>query len=433
VRHHCLPVLLATLVVGLGAAVAACGGPSPPPPTPTVTAGQAGEYRDAPAPEKPAEGRAVGRSDFIDSPLTGPLERFGYDLLAREAKTTDDDVVLSPASIHAALAMTLNGAEGETAAEMRRALAIDGLDAQTVNQAWADVIASADATEGVQIRIADSLWMREWAKLRPEFVKTNGDFYAASTSPLADDPAQAAGDINAWVEERTGGRIKDLVNEVDPAVFLVLVNAIYVKAGWEQFDEEATREEPFALADGAKVDVDMMNGGADLYAETAEYEAVKLDTNGPVAMWVVVPKGSRTPESLLPQLRERGLTSLGESGETPVIHLALPRFRIEYTADGLVEELKGMGMSRAFSADQAEFGRMTEVRPAWIDQIAHKAFLEVNEEGVEAAAGTAVMMPGAGAPTGDVYVRADRPFLVVLTQTNTGDVPLFMAIVRDPR
>jgi len=389
-------------------------------------------YRDTDPPELPSRGHAS--SGYVKSPLADPLGRFGLDLLAREAKSADGNVVLSPASIHAALAMTLNGASGETATEMRRAMAIDSLDAQQTNQAWADVIASAHSAQGAQIRIADSLWVRQGITPLPQFGDVNFDYFAAGSDTMSEDPREAAVQIDRWVEERTGGRIKDLLSEVPPIDKLVLVNAIYVKAAWDHFETAATQDEPFTLTDGEKVDVPMMHGDADAATVTDEYDAALLDTNGPVGLWVIVPKGSQTPESVIAVLQKRGLGSLEKSADdSATVHLAMPRFRLEYTARGIVDDLKDMGMQRAFSVDQADFSRMAEVKPLWIDDIAHKAILNVDEGGLEAAAATAVVMAaGAAPPTKAIEVRADRPFVCVLTQTNT-DVPLFMAIVRDPR
>jgi len=167
-------------------------------------------------------------------------------------------------------------------------------------------------------------------------------------------------------------------------------------------------------------------------ATTAEYDAVPVQTNGELTFWVVVPKGSQTPESVAALLRDRGAGALARETTHAAVAIALPRFRIEYESRDLNADLSAMGMPDAFSRDTADFSGMADVHPLYIDSVLQKAMIDVNEKGVEAAAGSAVLMAGAAPPTKRLTVRADRPFLVVLAGSYTA-APLFMALVRDPR
>jgi len=216
----------------------------------------------------------------------------------------------------------------------------------------------------------------------------------------------------------------------------VLVNTIYVKAGWVSphlFDKADTRLEPFTLADGTKADVEMMHGQfATQVAETPEYDAVPIPANGEVNVTVVVPKGDQTPESIVPLLEKRDLGSFQKHTTYANVQLALPRFTARF-GDNLTQALQGLGVTKAFSPDQADFSGMATPKPLWIGEVVHQAVLDVNEEGVEAAAGTAVLMAGAGPPTNSITIRADRPFVVVLSVGVYPQVPLFVAIERDPR
>jgi len=422
-------------VIMMAMAVAACGsgGSSPvlsPTPSPPASRTAAPVYADAPTPAKPTRASA---ERYGKSPLTDPLWGFGLDLLARQAAKTGDNVVVSPVSLSAVLSMTLNGARGETAAQMRKALRLESIHPQAVSQSWADLITSSNATQRAQVRISDSLWLRDGVAYVPSFMAANRDYFAADTRNLPSDLAKAPDEINSWVAQRTGGRIKDLVVTLSPETALVLVNTVYAKVGWDLFDKAQTKPEPFTLADGTDVQVPTMHDLTTAeVATTAEYDAVPVQTNGELTFWVVVPKGSQTPESVAALLRDRGAGALARETTHAAVAIALPRFRIEYESRDLNADLSAMGMPDAFSRDTADFSGMADVHPLYIDSVLQKAMIDVNEKGVEAAAGSAVLMAGAAPPTKRLTVRADRPFLVVLAGSYTA-APLFMALVRDPR
>ena len=240
-------------------------------------------------------------------------------MLGHEAAAhPDGNIVLSPASISDALTMTLNGARGNTASEMQHALSLDGIDLHRADQAWADLITYLDQKKDAQIRVANSLWLKQGYPFLPAFLQTDHDCFAADAKPLPADLEQAVKTINTWVDERTGGRIPALLDQLDPSTAAVLVNTIYVKAGWvspHQFDKADTRPEPFTLPDGTKADVPMMHGQfAAEVTQTPQYDAVPIPANGQVNVTVVVPKGDQTPESIVPLLEKRGLGSLEAHG-----------------------------------------------------------------------------------------------------------------------
>jgi serpin B len=177
----------------------------------------------------------------------------------------------------------------------------------------------------------------------------------------------------------------------------------------------------------------MMHGHFDGdVASTPEYDAVPVPANGLVDVMVVVPKGDETPESVVALLEKRGLDSLRENCRPRQVDLSLPRFKARFH-DSLKSALKGMGMVQAFSPEQADFRGVADVRPLWVDDVVHEAVLDVNEEGVEAAGGTAVILLGAPPATKTMSIRADRPLVVLLTVGSYPNLPLFAAVVRDPR
>jgi serine protease inhibitor len=314
-----------------------------------------------------------------------------------------------------------------------------------LNLGWADLIWLAQRGEQPSIRIADSLWLRDEVAFRQPFLDTNRDFFAAETNGLPADPDEAAAAINEWVEEHTAGRITDIVqpDAFSPQTVLALFNTVHLEVKWDHFVEDDTSTEPFILADGRQTDVPMMHAG-DLEApvvQTAEYDAVALSTDGPVTVWVVVPRaqpgldtGLPDAEALLAGLDAERLGELYAAASVSTGHLALPRFTIEYEAKGLVEDLSAMGMPRAFSPEAAEFPGIADVgaERLFISEVVQKTFVDLNEQGVEAAAASGAIMDVTSAPVLGFDIRADRPFLFILTEEAT-QAPLFMGLVRDPR
>jgi serpin B len=316
---------------------------------------------------------------------------------------------------------------------MEHALRLDALGPQQANQAWADLIAASNETERAEVRIADSLWLRDGVDYVPDFLAANRDYFAADALGLPPDLSQAPAEINGWISERTGGRIEDLISCVSSETALILVNTVYAKVGWDVFDAEKTQARPFTLADGTSVDVPTMQGGLTAQvAETKEYVAVPIETNGELVLWVIVPKGAETPGSAAKLLRRRGPDSLRASGSAARVTLELPRLKVEHRSEKLRDDLEAMGMRDAFSPRDADFSGMADLDALWVDDVLQKAMMDVNEEGVEAAAASAAAMAGTALIEKTMTVRADRPFLAVLAGTTT-DAPLFVALVRDPR
>jgi len=381
----------------------------------------------------------MGRADPLVSEagaLADPLADFGFTLLAREGASTGDNVVISPASIHAVLSMLLSGAAGETAAELERGLAVEGLAGDALGQAWADLITGSQAGEGSKLRIADSLWLREGVAFVPAFLDYDRDYFAADLRPLPDDPSEAAAQVNRWVEERTAGRITELVSPGDfsAATILTLVNTVYLKVRWEHFDTEATQPGPFALGGGQKVDVPMMHASLEAtYVDGETYDAVALSTDGPVTVWVVVPTGAHTPEDVAEALGAGGYRGMLDAARRLEGTVALPRLSLEYESERLKEHLQALGIRQAFSPTEAEFTGIADVaETVYVEEILHKANLDLDESGVEAAAATGAVVGVTSAPAESFELRADRPFLVILAE-KASNAPLFTALVRDPR
>ncbi len=397
----------------------------------------------AAAPLRPTNGHAADVASA--SLLAGPLDRFGIDLLAHEASAqSSGNVVVSPLSVDAALSVVLNGAKGRTADEMRRTLGLEGMSTAAADQAWADLLAEVQAGAEPSVQVADSLWLRSGVAFAPTFLAAARQSFAAGTEPLPNDPNAAAGAIDDWVAQRTAGMIRDIVDAGDfsgpEPVILTVVNALHAKAAWATpFEAGATGPRPFTLVDGTTVQVPTMSAELSApVAQTSTYDAVALATKGSLTAWVIVPRAGQAPESLLRGLAASGFAPVYDDAQRQSVILDLPKLQTSFGTTDLTPALKAMGMSAAFSPADADLSgivtpqalaRVGNLSIAWV---MHKAVLNLNENGVEAAAATAVGVVGSAAPISQVTIDADHPFLLALTDTRTR-APLFLALIRDPR
>ncbi|MFI0606790.1 MAG: serpin family protein [Anaerolineae bacterium] len=406
---------------------------------PSVTATRpAPAFAAAPAPI-PA---LASRDPQSAGALSGPLWEFGFEILNRQAAKTADDLVFSPVSLAAVLALTLDGAGGSTAQELRAALGLGDLPLAEMNRSWANLIGFINGAERSEGAVANSLWLAGGASVRPGFATTAADAFAAKVQTLPEDPEEARLEVNQWVATHTGGRITDLLQALDPATRLLLVNTVYAKVGWDWFDEADSHDAAFTLADGTKATVPTMSGQSwQTVLVTDSYDALSLQTQDRLSFWVFLPKGDASPEAVALALRQRireaqgspyGLLSDPEHEVWAEVDIQLPRFRIEHRCDDLVGDLQALGVHAAFDPGLADLSGMSDATPLAISQVVQKAMIDVNEQGIEAAAASAEEMAGASPPERKLDFHVNRPFLAVLTQDNAA-VPLFMAIVRDPR
>jgi serpin B len=380
-------------------------------------------------------------------------EAFGadlYRLLAQDATET----VFSPASIACALQMALCGARGDTAAELARALHLDGPASASADAAGAAaqglrlltaLLGEVAARGYVTFRAPNTMWVQSGLALLPEFTARLRDAAAVAVydTDFAAAPEAARTEINRVIAEQTAGKIADLLapRSVDNLTRLVLASAVYLKAAWAQpFDEKATRDAPFypdgaggrGGGGGSGMTVRMMRGtAARSYLSRDGYQAVLLPyVDGRLAMAVVLPDGPL--DALRPVIAAGGLRGLLAGATRHQVTLSMPRFRLEAEFN-LVPALQRLGVHLAFSGD-ADFGGITEGSRLQIGAVAHKAYVDVDERGTEAAAATAVMIRAAAAirSPSRVTMTVDRPFLFAILDTTTW-LPLFLGQVSHPQ
>ncbi len=427
-RWICLPLVMLLMVMAAGCAV---GEPT----------------RDALVPGRVAASELPRETDVDvpDEDLLALVEGNTAFALAlyEHLRAEEGNLIYSPHSISLALAMTYAGARGDTEAQMAEVLRFD-LPQDRLHAAWnaldlelARRGENVDPEEGTEftLRLANALWGQYDYDFRQEYLDLLAQNYGAGLR-LVDyttNPDAVRLEINRWVEEQTEDRIQDLLEEdsLDELTRLVLVNAIYMNASWMmQFPERLTQDASFSLPGDVEVQVPMMRQ-TDRFRHTvaSDYVAVELPYVGyEVSMLVIMPDDLKAFEGTLDSATLQGIVTDLEHG---TVNLALPRFRAE-TSVGLADTLEAMGMTDAFIYQVADLSGMDGTRELFIDAIVHQAFIEVDEEGTEAAAATAVIVATESAPMEIVDITIDRPFLFGIRDRETGAI-LFWGRIVDPR
>jgi serpin B len=357
--------------------------------------------------------------------------RFALNLYARLARGPGP-VFFSPYSISTALAMTYEGARGETAEEMARTLHFPGPREQ-LHPAFKALAEQVGGESGPnQLLIANALWAQTGDRFLPEFFEALSANYGAEPRQVdfRRDTEGARRTINEWVEDRTQGKIQELLKppHLSPLTALVLSNAIYFKGSWASpFHTERTRDEPFHVVEGQAVTAPMMHQeGRFPYFDGGRFQALELPYAGDdLAMVVVLPKETDGLAEVESSLSLAWRAKLG----TQRVDVALPRFKLSGEFE-LSKALSDMGMPLAFT-NRADFSGMTGSLDLSISVVAHKAYVDVNEEGTEAAAATAVTMSRGMAISRPVAFRADHPFLFLIRDRRSGSV-LFLGRVLNP-
>jgi len=362
-----------------------------------------------------------------------PANVLGMRLLAELSKSDPGgNIFVSPTSVCLALSMTANGATGETLDEMAALLADEGASLEDLNRANAALRSSLEGAD-VELSIANALWRRAGFPLRQAFVKANAERYAAALEEADFSDPSAVDAINTWVAEETRGKIESIVERIPSETMLYILNAVYFKGLWsDPFDPERTRPLPFTKADGSVIEHPMMTeSGRYRYYEADGIQSISLPYGeGRLAMVVVLPPADAPVDAFVRGLNEEDWERWVGGQRKREGEIVLPRFTIGYGAK-LNDALTALGMVRAFDADAADFSAMSEF-PLFIDEVLHKTFVEVNEEGTEAAAVTSVGMAlTAVAPSHRFRMVVDRPFVCAIRDGETGAL-LFLGVIADP-
>lgn len=374
--------------------------------------------------EDPSAGEALSRANTA----------FALDLYA-QLRGSDGNLFFSPYSISSALALTYAGAAGDTRSQMEKALHFP--ENGEVHAGFSRLrkhLVKAAKNDGVDLKIANSLWPLKGDKFLKEYLSLVRKAYGARITPLDFSDSEAARNrINAWVEDKTEGRIKEIVTpgSLDAMTRLVLVNAIYFKADWtRKFNEAFTQPALFFTGEDQPPEVQLMKQESSFrYAHVEDLQVLELPyASGAFSMLVLLPDEfnglEKLEASLSPEKLDLWLNSLAETD----VEVFLPRFELSYPfrLDGA---LKALGMTDAFS-EAADFSGMNGAHDLYLGAVLHKAFVAVNETGTEAAAATLAVMVTKGLSFPAANFRADHPFLFLLRDNASGSLLFMGRLVR---
>jgi serpin B len=359
--------------------------------------------------------------------LIGASNQFGFDLL-REARRSAPDAnhFLSPLSAVMALGMTLNGANGTTLDSMRLALRLGTASLDEVNAAFRsllDLLGNLDHSN--KFAIANSIWADAGFPFLANFLNTGKTSFDAEVRSLDLQAPASLGVINDWVKQKTAGKIPSILDAIDANAVLFLINAIYFKGAWRQaFDPKDTHQAPFHNADGTVPQVPtMVLAPTQLrFAFAPDHEVIELlYGNGAFAMTIVLATPGHSLEALADGLDaarwNEWIAGLHEAEQG----LTLPKFRLDYQRT-LNSDLSSLGMRIAFDATRADFSRMADLSNGGnlsISEVKQKTFVDVNEEGTEAAAATSVGIVVTSAPA---TIEVNRPFLFAIRERLSGTI-----------
>lgn len=354
---------------------------------------------------------------------------FAFDLLREvSAEAADgDNVFLSPLSVSLALAMTLNGAEGETLDGMRQAMRLSGLSREEINEAYRKLMNDLLSVDPkVILNIANSIWYRSDFQVQPPFIDVNKEYYDAEVVSLDFDAPGAVDEINQWVSDKTNKLIESIIEEIPAEAVMYLINAIYFKGQWRyEFDKEETMPDSFSLSDGTVVEVPMMRQQTSLGYHMHElFTAAELPYGrGNYSMVVLLPNEGKSVDQVIGAMDRQLWEDLTTGLDTAVeLGVRFPRFKFAFEQK-LKPVLSSMGMGLAFMPFQADFSGINPDAELFINEVFHKAFVEVNEEGTEAAAVTAVEVGVTSiGPGGAIPFWVNRPFVFLIKEKYTNAV-----------
>lgn len=376
-------------------------------------------------------------SNSMNEKLVQANTNFGFKLFSQIfAKESNKNIFVSPSSVAIALQMTYNGAAGDTQQAMAQTLQLQGMSLAEINQSQLALTQSLTKIDPkVQLDIANSLWLKQGFPFKPEFLQTTEKYYQAKITNLDFNNPNSVNIINNWVSQSTNSKIPTIIDSIEPSAVLFLINAIYFKGSWQkEFSKSDTKEQPFTLLNGTRKQHPLMSQkGKYRYYENSEFQAISLPYgSGRLSMYVFLPKTNVKLADFYSKLTAENWQKWMRQFSFRDGEIILPRFKLEYNLT-LNQALKALGMEVAFQ-DRANFSNMT-AKEVQIDEVKHKTFVEVNEEGTEAAAVTSVgIRATAAVPIEEPPFKmlVDRPFFCAIRDNQTGTI-LFMGSIVDPK
>ncbi|MEA3444199.1 MAG: serpin family protein [Bacteroidota bacterium] len=343
---------------------------------------------------------------------------------------SDTNLFVSPTSVGLALAMAYNGARNETKEAFEECMQLSGFTTQEINEVYQNLMQGLiGADPDVTFTVANSIWYEQSFDVFPDFLNTNIQYYNAEVSPLDFSDPASVDVINNWVATNTNDRITEIIDNISPTQLMFLINAIYFKGTWQyEFDPANTTDMAFYRTPTNPVDVPTMHMEADLETlSTGMFRAVKLPYgNGSYSMIIMLPTAPTTVDELIASLTIENWTEWQSSfSVTEDMELFLPKFKFEYNID-LMPILDEMGLGNAFTPN-ADFTGISNLRPLYIGKVKHKTFVDVNEEGTEAAAVTLVGFTYTSVNPN--LLAINKPFVFSICEETTGAIVFIGKVV----
>lgn len=371
----------------------------------------------------------------IPATVSNGTTSFAFDFIHALQKTqpAEENLFVSPLSLHMALGMLLNGAEKETADEIQKALKMDAVALADLNAAYKTLINDLPVADSkVSLGLANSVWYRNDFSVENDFQSVLKNSFESEVTGLPFDNA-AKDRINKWASDNTNGKIKQVIDQIKPDHVMFLLNALYFKGDWKtRFDAKKTKDAPFKLESGQSKNIRMMYAEADFEVGAGlNYNAVRLPyANGQFNMTLIIPKGQNTVDEVLKGITGEGWTKLNNGMAKQGVTVGLPKFTLDYSAQ-LKETLQGLGIKRAFEEDNAQLGKINKLKQLYVDFVKQDAYLGVDEQGTEAAAVTTIGIGLTSAGPEPARYICDRPFGLVISE-NTSNTILFMGRIKNP-
>jgi len=381
--------------------------------------------------ETPAPPSAAIQAEVVNAANDFGIKLFNW--LSDEKPTKN--VVISPLSVSLAFGMALNGAGGQTYTDMQNALELAGLTPDEINTTYRYMLDFLDGLDPeVILEIANSMWIKDIIEVKKPFIDVNVSNFDTEVTSLPFNN-EAVGIINSWVAEKTHDKIKDVITFIAPEDILFLINAVYFKGTWTyEFDSTETSDADFNKIDGSTMPCRMMYQENEFsYFGNRSVQVVDLPYgNGDFSLTFVLPEQGMTIDDIIAALDVGTWDYWIENLATDSGLVYLPKFKIEYETS-LKQSLAAMGMGIAFDIFNADFSNIADINPLYISGALHKTFIEVNEQGTEAAAVTVVTFGTTGVNDEDPYFvfNANRPFLIAIRERVSGSI-LFMGKILEP-
>ncbi len=371
----------------------------------------------------------------VSAPFAQQTTDFAFDFAKRVtvAEGATRNVFVSPLSLHIALGMVLNGANGPTAQEIQKTLKLDAQTLAEANQTYRNLLENLPAVDTkVQMGLANSVWYQNTFAVEKTFVDLLRETFKADIKAENFADAATPTRINTWVSEKTKGRIPKVLDQIRPDEVMFLINTVYFKGDWKtKFDADATADQLFTAADGTPKTVRMMRiKDAFRRATRANYEALELPYGADkFAMTVLLPNEGTTAEAVLNGLTSSEWAQLNSKLTSQLVTVGLPKFILKDLSYDLTGLLREMGMPTAFT-DRADFSKLSAAERTYLTSVKQGTFVAVDEQGTEAAAATSVGV-GVVSYNPDEFFDCNRPFVFVIHEKTSGTI-LFIGKVADP-